>query len=505
MTRFGGVLGALILCSIAFAGTTLRATPPRSTALPDAFSDEQLLWEVSLGDHQYTVPRVVDDCVYIGVNDTNLDHSAAQSTGGGILMCLERATGSRIWQLPIPRKMDGIVPPYHFNQWKCGVCSRPAIDGDRLYIVGPRGDVLCLDRGGQANGNEGPFLDEKAYMGIDAGSPYQLSCADGDIVWRYDMIDQLGVVPHDVCGSSPAIHGDYLYACTSNGVDDTHRLVANPRAPSLIALHKQTGLLAATDGAISGDRILHGTWSSPVVAEIQGRALVLYGGGDGILYAFEPLTGPPPESDPQNSDPQTLNVLWKYDCCPSDYRQRDGRPITYARWNANSPDGPSEIISTPIVCGDRVYVGIGQSPLHGAGQGMLSCLDGVSGRKIWDSRSVGRTLTDVAIQDGLLFVADYSGFLHCFDADTGEHCWQHDLLGGVWCSSPVVVGDKVYISNEKNRLWVLRAEKQKSVVAQSRVRSMGITPVLDKNVLFFPTQRRLFAIAVESGTVPVNR
>ena len=183
-------------------------------------------------------------------------------------ICLDRATGQRIWQLPIPRYMAGTIPPFHFDHWKCGICSRPAIDGPYLYVVGPRGDVLCVDRAGQADGNAGPFVDEKSYFGISNAGSYELQPTDGDIVWRFDMIEAVDVIPHDVCGSSPAVCGSYVYACTSNGVDDTHLKVPHPQAPSLIVLHKQTGALVATDGAISGDRILHGTWSSPVVVDI---------------------------------------------------------------------------------------------------------------------------------------------------------------------------------------------------------------------------------------------
>ncbi|MHB8973235.1 MAG: hypothetical protein ACYC3X_26715 [Pirellulaceae bacterium] len=100
-----------IVCSWG-CGELLGASP-RSSVAPGIFSADQVLWEVELGDHQYTIPRVAGDRLYVGVNDTNLDHPAARSTGGGILMCLDRATGSRIWQLPIPRYMPGTTPPFH--------------------------------------------------------------------------------------------------------------------------------------------------------------------------------------------------------------------------------------------------------------------------------------------------------------------------------------------------------------------------------------------------------
>jgi len=465
---------------------------PFGAALPDAFSTEQLAWELELGSHQYTVPRVDGDRLFIGVNDMRLEHPALFPTGGGIMMCLERESGKMIWQLPIPRYMQGNIPPFHFNHWKCGVCSRPAIENNRLFIVGPRGDVLCLDRDGQQNGNDGPFLDDAQYMGVRVDSDYELAETDGDILWRFDLIRQAQVVPHDVCGSSPVLSGDCLYVCTSNGVDHRHDRMVNPSAPSLIALDKHTGRLVATDGEGISERTFHGQWSSPVTIHADGKDLVIFGGGDGVLYAFEPL-----HSAPADGEPQTLKTIWKHDCCPLDYRERDGRPIPYARWNRKNRDGPSEIISTPVVHGGRIYVCIGQSPIHGPGQGMLSCLDGATGKTIWQTREVDRTLGDVAIHNGLLFASDYSGRLHCFDAASGQLVWQHELGSGVWCASPVVAHGKVYISTERQILWVLKADREKEVLARSRVRSMAITPVFADGTLYLPTQRRLFAVKLD--------
>jgi len=473
---------------------SLHAAVPENSALPDAFRAEDLLWEIQLGTHQYTIPRIDDGRIFIGINDRSLDHPALHRTGGGIVMCLEQATGKMIWQLVIPRNMEGTNAPFHFNHWQCGVCSRPALDGKRLYIVAPRGDVLCLDRNGQADGNDGPFKKEIEYMGVRQNSDYRLNRTDGDIIWRFDMIKESSVVPHDVCGSTPLLHGDYLYVCTSNGQDDKHKYVVNPSAPSLIVLDKRTGRLAATDGELIGKRMFHGHWSSPVAAEIDGQEMILFGGGDGVLYAFEPL-----KSATRTDKARTLTKIWQHDCNPPDYRRRDGQDIPYSGWKSKSPEGPSEIIATPVVHNDRVYVAIGQSPIHGPGQGMLSCIDGATGRKIWESRLVGRSLSDVAIHDGLLYISDFTGRLHCFDADSGEHFWQHELGAGVWCASPVVADGKVYISTERNRLWVFRAGRKKQVLSECRVKSMAITPAIQNGVFYLPTQRRLFALAMKSG------
>ena len=478
----------------ALAGSVYGVATNES-ALPDAFEAEDLLWEIRLGTHQYTVPRIDGGRIFIGINDMELKHPAAKRTGGGILMVLDQTTGKMIWQLPIPRYMKGTQAPYHFNHWKCGVCSTPALDDKRLYIVGPRGDVLCLDREGQGDGNDGPFLKEAEYMGVPKDSDYRLTKTDGDIIWQFDMVEEIAVVPHDVCGSAPLLHGDYLYVCTSNGQDNKHLYVANPLAPSLIALDKRTGQLAATDGELIGKRMFHGQWSSPVTTKIRGRTMILFGGGDGVLYAFEPLG-----SSAGDAKTQTLKKIWQHDCNPPDYRQRNGQKVPYAKWRNKSPDGPSEVISTPTVYKDRIYVTIGQSPIHGPGKGLLSCIDAATGKKIWASRLVDRSIVNVAIHDGLLYISDFTGRLHCFDPDTGEQYWQHELGASVWHASPFVVNGKVYISTERSILWILKAGRVKQVLSHSRLRSPGITPVVHNGVFYLPTQKRLFALKIKSDS-----
>ena len=44
-----------------------------------------------------------------------------------------------------------------------GICSSPTVDGDRVYLVTNRCEVLCLDVHGMANGNDGPLRDEGQY------------------------------------------------------------------------------------------------------------------------------------------------------------------------------------------------------------------------------------------------------------------------------------------------------------------------------------------------------
>lgn len=477
---------SLVVCSMGMTAST-------DSALPKIFQPDQLQWEISLGFQQYTVPQMDRGRMFLGINDGYLKHPAVRKSGGGVLICVDQATGRMIWQLPIPRFMDGVKAPYHFNKWRCGVCSRPAIEGDRLYITGPRGDVLCVDRFGQANGNDGPFQNEIEYIGVREGADYQLTETDGDIIWQFNMLTEVKVFPHDVCGTSPLLLGDYLYVGTGNGQDDVHKYIANPAAPSLIVLDKRTGKLVATEGQLFGTRLFHGGWSSPIAATVGGRTLVLYGGGDGIMYAFAPVT-----ETSKRGHLQTLKIVWQRDCNLPEYRMRNGRPITYSKHNKKSPDGPSEIIADPALYKGRVYATIGQSPVHGPGQGILVCLDAATGEKRWESRKVDRSLATPVIHEGLLYMPDYSGRLHCFNADTGEHYWQYDLQAPMWEASAAVINDKVYVSTKKKELWVFNTGPQAQVLSKCKLDSVAITPTCQGDILYLPTQRRLFAIRLKN-------
>ncbi|MDP6635676.1 MAG: PQQ-binding-like beta-propeller repeat protein [Phycisphaerae bacterium] len=490
------VFAFLIICGLGGVCSESKGADP---ALPEIFNADNLLWEVQLGTHQYTVPKVDGGRIFLGVNDSGLQHPAVKRTRGGIFMCLDEKTGKMIWQLPVPRNMAGTIEPYHFNHWRCGICSTPAIDGKYLYIVSSRGEILCIDRRGQADGNDGPFTDELKYIKAESG--YKLGGKDADIVWRFDLIEGADVVPHDVCGSSPVVLGDYVYACTSNGQDGRHRKVANPKAPSLVVLDKRTGKLAAVEGEKMGYRIVHGNWSSPIVGRFGGRDMVLFAGGDWMLYAFEPF-----KPNPRAAKPEKLKCIWRQECCPKEYRVRNGKPIAYSGWRSKSPDGPSEIISIPAVHDGKVYATIGQSPVHGRGAGALSCIDGATGKKVWENRKVGRSLANVLIHDGLAYVPDYSGKMHCIDAATGKSYWAHQMDAGVWTCSAVEVNGVILISTEKRRtLWAFKAGRKKTVVGKCRMQSESITPVIANGVMYFPTQKRIFALKIDAGLIKESK
>jgi outer membrane protein assembly factor BamB len=132
--------------------------------------------------------------------------------------------------------------------------------------------------------------------------------------------------------------------------------------------------------------------------------------------------------------------------------------------------------------------------MHGVGQGQLSCVDAVTGAKVWGTALVDRTLATPAIADGLLYIPDYTGNLHCFDAKTGERCWVHPLGAKTWAASAFVADGKVYIGTDANILWVLKTGREKQVLSKNQLKSTPITLTASDGVLYIPTQRSLVAV-----------
>src|SRR5256886_6629808 len=142
-----------------------------------------------------------------------------------------------------------------------------------------------------ANGNDGPYREEGAQMtprGTNApAQPLQPGPMDADILWMFDLTKGAGIWSHDAAHSSVLIHGDYLYLNTGTGVDNTHKRIRTPDAPSLVVLDKRSGRLIARDDEHIAPNIFHNTWASLSLADVDSRPLIFFGGGNGILYAFD--------------------------------------------------------------------------------------------------------------------------------------------------------------------------------------------------------------------------
>lgn len=484
--QWGGTLGRNMYSSAKGLPDKVEAGKYKTgTEEVDLATTKNVKWVAKLGSQTYGNATIVNGKVYVGTNNESprdKQHEGDRS----VLLCFDEKTGEFLWQLVVPKLKSGKV-----NDWEyLGILSSPTVESNRLYLVSSRCEVLCLDTEGLANGNDGPFKDEAKYVNGPDEKPGTVGPKDADIIWRYDMMDELGVFPHNASNSSPLILGDLVYVCTSNGQDWSHVNIPSPLSPSFIALDKKTGELRGEDNAQIGPRIFHGQWTSPSAGQVNGQWQVFFGGGDGVAYALDAKPS-------KVEDVDTLKKVWWADLNPPEYKSKDGKPIKYP-----AAEGPSEINATPVFWNNRVYVSLGQDPEHGEGVGRLVCLDATKKGDIstsgvlWDYKGVHRSISTVSIdpEKKLLFVGDFSGFVHCLDVDTGKVNWVHDMKAHMWGSTFVADG-KVYAGDEDGDFVIFASSKEKKILSESNFQgSIYSTPVVANGVLYVGTQTHLYAL-----------
>jgi hypothetical protein len=489
-------------------------------------------WSAKLGSQTYGNPVIANGKVYVGTNN-GAGHLKRYPSNVdlGCLLCFDEKTGEFLWQHSSPKLATGRVHDWPLQ----GVCCSPIVDGERLWFVTSRGEVRCLDTEGfRDDENDGSFTSEPNENKDEA-----------DVLWVFDMMNKLTVSQHNMCSCSVALVGDILLVNTSNGLDESHINLPSPNAPSFIALDRNTGELLWSDKS-PGSNILHGQWSSPTIAEFDGQMQVLFAGGDGWIYSF----------DPKGDGNGNAKLLWKLDGNPKD-----------SKWILGGRGTRNNIIATPVVYDGMVYVSVGQDPEHGEGPGHVWCInprkrgdvsstlakdkdgnivpprrlqdvDVEEGEKIepnpnsaviWhyakvDTNKNGkfefeetmhRTIGTAAIKNDLLFISDFSGLFHCLDAkkvdetatnEDGTHppvvYWKYDMFAAAW-GSPLIVDGRVYIGDEDGdiAIFMMSSDPEVAMPNEKPIAEINVgnavysSPVVANDTLYIANKSTLYAIS----------
>ena len=465
----------------------------------DLSTTQNVRWIAKLGSAAYGNVTIADGRVFIGTNN-NVPRDPKYQGDHGIVLCLDEKTGALLWQLAAPKLDTGNV-----SDWEAvGICSSPTVDGDHVYIVTNRCEVLCLDVHGQAGGqNRGPFTDEAQYVAGPGKTPIAQGPNDADILWRFDMRQELGAFPQKQTSGSVLVVGDKLFVNTSNGVDSnlTRKHLPSPNCPAIICLDKNTGKLLAVERSGISRRTWICNWSSPAYGVIAGRPTVVMGGGDGYCYGFSTEIGPSqePPAPAAPGDPPlvpTLKELWRFDCNPPQRHVKNGKPLQYG-----APDGPSFVAASPVVSGDRVYIAIGQEPDQASGRGALNCIAPLSltgdisaAGRAWCNPGVGLSDSTASVGGGLVYLADLSGAVHCLDGADGHELWKYDTQAGLYGSTLLADG-KVYVGNENGQLQILAARRELKIIGAIDMKTpIHSTPVAANGVLYIATDDSLYAL-----------
>ncbi len=479
----------------------------------DVKSGKHIKWVAKLGNETHSTPIVAHGRVYIGTN--NHDPRDPRHIGDrGVLMCFDEKTGKFLWQLVVPKREED-----KYHDWpNTGWSSPVTVENDRVYTVTSRGEVVCLDAKGMANGNDGPFRDEVAHAIPKAGPAEAADEAkiaamhqvmrepgplDADIIWIFDLTSGAGIWSHDGAHSSVLIYGDHLYLNSGTGVDNTHRKIRTPNAPSLVVFDKHTGEYLARDDEHIAPNIFHCTWSAPSLGVVNGQPVIFFCGGNGIVYGFEPLAtnassiGSASFTSPgEKKTIAKLKKVFEFDFDPA-------APKTEVhRFTQNRRESPSNIFGMPVFLDGKLYVAGGGDIFWGKNEAWLKCIDvkalggGLRTNALWTYSLEKHVMSTPAIYNGLVFISDCGRKMHCVEAATGKPFWTDDIKGDAW-ASPYVADGKVYLGTRSGNFYVWAAAKEKQLLTELDLKSpISGTVTAANGVLYLATMQNLYAIGL---------
>ena len=201
--------------------------------------------------------------------------------------------------------------------------------------------------------------------------------------------------------------------------------------------------------------------------------------GDGWVRGYEAKTG---------------KKLWEFDTNPKD-----------SVW----PKTRNEVIATPVIYEDRVYIANGQDPEHGEGVGHFYAIDATKRGDITAERPHlalrqdpphrsrprrSRTASSTSPTSAASCTAS--------TPRPASRYWTHDMFAAIW-GSPLVVDGKVYLGDEDGDVVVLAARQGEEGPGRERTWAARSTrpPVPANGALFIMNRNQLWSLA-EGGSAP---
>ncbi|MBM3734745.1 MAG: pyrrolo-quinoline quinone [Acidobacteria bacterium] len=257
-------------------------------------------------------------------------------------VALDEKTGRVLWTREWQASYTGLARSY-----SSGPRATPTVDGDRVYVLGAKGMLKCLD------------------------------FADGREIWSHDFEPEYKTtVPGWGMVSAPLIAGNLVVA-VAGGADNA----------KVVAFDKQTGkeIWRALDSNSEPG------YAAPVLIEAGGRqqiiiwhasALVSLNPSNGEIYWQQPFNAHMglAVATPVKSGPYLFTT--SFYTGPMLMELAAASPSARMLWKGKSAseietDGLHALINTPVIDGDHIY-GI-------CSYGQMRCLNLKTGARVWES------------------------------------------------------------------------------------------------------------------------
>ncbi|QDV55545.1 PQQ-binding-like beta-propeller repeat protein [Rosistilla oblonga] len=353
------------------------------------------------------------------------------------------------------------TPPTSWSEtenvlWRAEVPGRghssPVVIGDRVFITSADHErevqiVLGLDR---ATGKQlwetivhrGGFETRGKKMNLKAtlasstiasdGSRLFINFLNDNAVWTTALdldgkqLWQTRLTDYQVhqgYGSSPTIYKNLVISSADNKAGGA--IVAMDRTNGEIVWRRERPELP--------------NYPSPVVVKAAGRDQLIMTGCD-LVTSLDPLTG---------------QTIWEIE------------------------GATTECVTTTVTDGKVILTSGGYPDNH------ISAVaaDG-SGKIVWENTD-REYVPSMLIAKGHVFAILDAGIATCLNVETGEQIWK-ERLGGTFSSSPVLVGENIYVTSESGKTHIFKASVEgfESVATNSLGSKVFATPAICGGQIF---------------------
>ena len=382
--------------------------------------------------------------------------------------------------------------------WKADFIGRstPIVLNNRVYVIGRVGmDITEQERVACFDADTGDLLWEHRFNVFHSTIPFNrlgwtslagdretgyiyahtisgvFACfdKDGKVVWSHSLTEEYGrFTGYGGRTVTPVVDGDFVILSFLNTSWGSHAAMRH----RYFAFDKKTGEVVWTTKP--GGPPKDTTYPVSVVAEINGRRLLIDGNSDGHVYAM---------------DVQTGEKVW-------------GFQVSQGPLNASV-----------VVDGTRVYASHNRENTDTTVMGRVVCIDGTGTgditktHELWRVDGIEAGYSSPAIADGRLYVVDSAANLHCLNGETGEVHWTHSL-GTVGKGSPVVADGKIYVTEVNGHFHILQpGESECKTLSTTQIeREPGHyaeifgSPAIADGRVYFTTEEGLYCLGVQGST-----
>jgi outer membrane protein assembly factor BamB len=402
----------------------------RETGLIDHWDLEgdNVLWKSSAMGSRST-PIVMRGKIY-----TICRHEPGTSHEQEKVVCADAATGEILWENRFNVFLSDV--PKERIGWSC--CAGDPTTG-RVYVLGVCDYFQCLD--GET----------------------------GETIWSHSLSEEYGFLStYGGRTNVPIVYEDMVII---NAVVIGWGEMAVP-AHRFLAFNKETGEPVWFNGTrLRPDDT---TYSTPVLTALGGQAALVFGSGDGAVWAFQPRTGRP---------------LWSY--------QLSLRGLNV----------------TPLVDGDTIYMSHSEeNPPPDTSMGAIVAINGTANTDpaakdiditksgaSWRNREIMVGKSSPILVDGRIYALDDSNLLYVFDAKTGKPIGRKQrLIGTITRASPLYADGRIYACTTS--AWHVLVPTKEGAKITHRVRfaqgeEIHGSPIVSHGRIYLPTTETLYCLA----------